>query len=748
MLVENTNIQAINNNAGGLIGEYCATQSGYKNIYRMAIVSNSNNSKIKSKARSGGALGFYDNINANENYNYLELYGIHILNYNIESENGYAGGLLGAYSNDTNITLNHAIDGDMNASYANIIYANISSSDSSDSLYPALKDYSSDTGKFLKNYVYKYNKITVGDQTDSVDKIYINHGNEEYNSSTGNYLFTYADVAMLKNKSIYNDSYFNLSNINNYFPIVKFDSNTNVFAYSPNLISYPVENSTNQNSSTSSINRIMSNDTSSISSSVRTLNIPDLYVYSSDVDKINIDFSNYNQGLKFKINDGDYMDIDKKTYTLYYNYLEDFTITVTDGFNEYKYNYKKEDLINDVFTLDDKYYIIKDGSLITNDNISGNYINVFNGKLLTRDSKVYDLTDKSEYTIPYSNFEETTEKPLYEIKYQDDLIKTYYSYSDVSGSIKNNIEFLSKSNEIYMISAFGIDTNIKSKNFIIDSYNGSKYEVVLKNGKLYNLYDNLIFPDGFINEGIKSISNNIDGNSDLIAVLYDNGNYICFNYKTKEIITSNKDSYEPITNYLGRSLKKSFTYKANVLNNVPNENVESYNATNKLVDKLNENPIVNVVENNSNNIKDSDTTVKNADKNSNNNTLDSSKNDVTKNENKSNVTPDYSISNNDKYNYAVYYNQETSDYEVYELNSFISNENTVSLNDTSTNETSVNDVINSDNTLKKYYYTTKKNNNNNKTWRYIFELIFITIIALIFVLYLYLHNKRLKYYSH
>ena len=194
-------------------------------------------------------------------------------------------------------------------------------------------------------------------------------------------------------------------------------------------------------------------------------------------------------------------------------------------------------------------------------------------------------------------------------------------------------------------------------------------------------------------------------------------------------------------------MKKSFTYKANVLNNVPNENVESYNATNKLVDKLNENPIVNVVENNSNNIKDSDTTVKNADKNSNNNTLDSSKNDVTKNENKSNVTPDYSISNNDKYNYAVYYNQETSDYEVYELNSFISNENTVSLNDTSTNETSVNDVINSDNTLKKYYYTTKKNN-NNKTWRYIFELIFITIITLIFVLYLYLHNKRLKYNSH
>ena len=748
ILVENTNVVAINNNAGGIIGEYCSTQSYNKNGYRYVTISNSSNHKIKSNSRSGGAIGFYDNVNANANYNYLELYAIHILNYNIETENGYAGGLLGAYSRDTNITLNHAIDGVSDAPYANIIYANINSTNYSNDLYPALKDYSSDTGNFLKNYVYKNNKITNGGNTNTVDEINTNHGDDEYNPITGNYLFTYANLTDLKNKDFYKDYYFKIVDINQYFPTSKFASGTNVSLYSPVLIPYPEETNPNSINSTTSTTSNMLNNRFSISNNIKTLEIPDIYVYASDVDKINIDFSDYNQGLKFKINDGDYMDIDKKTYTLYYNYLEDFTITVTDGFNEYKYNYKKEDLINDVFTLDDKYYIIKDGSLITNDNISGNYINVFNGKLLTRDSKVYDLTDKSEYTIPYSNFEETTEKPLYEIKYQDDLIKTYYSYSDVSGSIKNNIEFLSKSNEIYMISAFGIDTNIKSKNFIIDSYNGSKYEVVLKNGKLYNLYDNLIFPDGFINEGIKSISNNIDGNSDLIAVLYDNGNYICFNYKTKEIITSNKDSYEPITNYLGRSLKKSFTYKANVLNNVPNENVESYNATNKLVDKLNENPIVNVVENNSNNIKDSDTTVKNADKNSNNNTLDSSKNDVTKNENKSNVTPDYSISNNDKYNYAVYYNQETSDYEVYELNSFISNENTVSLNDTSTNETSVNDVINSDNTLKKYYYTTKKNNNNNKTWRYIFELIFITIIALIFVLYLYLHNKRLKYYSH
>ncbi len=746
IIVENTNITARRNNAGGLAGAFYSPQSSGINALTNASITNTKNCRIKSYTNSGGAVGYYNNINANGAYNYLELYGIHILNYDIESTSGYAGGLLGAYANDTNTILNHTI---YNKNYTNIIYANIYSPIHSENLYPALKDYNSDSGNYVNNYVYKYNKIVNGDETYKVNDKNIDNSDIEINKSTGNYLFTYADVNMFKDETIYDKAFFDISNINTHFPKIIFSSSGNVSLNNFSQIPYPDQSSLTSLNSSMSNNSSALNITYTASNYNQTLDIPDIYVYPSDVDKINIDFSGYNQDLKFKINDGDYKVIDKKTYTLYYNYLENFTITITDGFNNYKYDYKKEDLINDVFTLDKNYYILKENNLITNDNLIGNYIHIFNGKLLTNDSKVVDLSDKSEYTIPYSNFEETTQKPLYEIRYQDDIIETYYSYSDISGTIKNNIEFLSKSNEIYMISAFGIDTNIKSKNFIIDSYNGSKYEVVLKNGKLYNLYDNLLFPDGFINEGIKSISNNIDGNSDLIAVLYDNGNYMCFNYKTKEIITSNKNSYEPITNYLGRNLKRSITYKANALNNVPNENIESYNESNKLVDKLNENPIVNVVENNSDNIKDIniDNNKNNDSTNDKTNVTNSNKNDIHKSENKSKVTQDYNVNNTDKYNYTVYYNQETNDYEVYELNSFISNENTVSLNDTSTNETSVNEVINSDNTLKKYYYSNKKNK-NSKTWRYIFELIFISIITLIFVLYLYLRNKKLKYNSH
>lgn len=733
ILVENTNIEAINNNAGGLIGKFYSIQSARSNVFRDATVSNTNNCRIKSYNNSGGALGFYDNRDANGNYDYIELYGIHILNYNIESRKGNAGGLLADYAVNSNIILNHAINYKNNA---NVIYVNLYSPIHSDNLYPALKDYSSDSGNYVKNFVYKYNKIINGNETYTVNDKNVDNKEIEINESTGNYLFTYADVDNFKDASIYSNSYFNTSNLNTYFPRTKFESGTKVSLYNPILIPYPEESNTNSINSPMLFNTRTFNTTSSISNSIKTLDIPDIYVYSGDVDKINIDFSNYNQGLMFKVNDGDYKDINKKTYTLYYNYLEDFTITVTDGFNEYKYDYKKEDLINDVFTLDDKYYIIKDGSLITNDNITGNYIHIFNGKLLTRDSKVYDLTDKSEYTIPYSNFEETTEKPLYEIKYQDDLIKTYYSYSDINNSIKDNIEFLSKNNEIYMISAFGIDTNIKSKNFIIDSYNGKKYEVVLKNGKLYNLYDNMAFPDGFINEGIKSISNNIDGNSNLIAVLYDNGNYICFNYKTKEIVILNKERYESITNYLSRSLKSSFKYKANVLSSVPNENIESYNEINELVDKLNEKPIINVIEEKNEVKENKEDTI--------NSKSDSSKNSSNSlNKDSSDITT-YNINNSDKYNYNVYYNQQSNEYEVYELNSFISNENTISVNDKTTNESSVNEVIKNDNSLKTYYFETRKSNSSN-TWKYIFELIFVTIIALIFVLYLYLRNKKTQY---
>ena len=245
----------------------------------------------------------------------------------------------------------------------------------------------------------------------------------------------------------------------------------------------------------------------------------------------------------------------------------------------------------------------------------------------------------------------------------------------------------------------------------------------------------MTFPDGFVNEGIKSISNNIDGNSNLIAVLYENGNYMCFNYKTKDVVVSNNDNYVSITNYLSKSLKKSFTYKSNVLNSIPNENIESYNNSNKLINKLNENPIVNVIEDKN----DSKTNKEDIANNSNN-----SNNDVNSSHTDSKDTTAYNTNNSDKYNYTVYYNQQSNEYEVYELNSFISNENTVSVNDKSTNESSVNEVIKNDNSLKKYYFETRKNNGSN-TWKYIFELIFVTIIALIFVLYLYLRNKKTRY---
>ena len=78
-------------------------------------------------------------------------------------------------------------------------------------------------------------------------------------------------------------------------------------------------------------------------------------------------------------------------------------------------------------------------------------------------------------------------------------------------------------------------------NFVIDEYNGNEYETVLgTDGKLYDLKENLTYPDNFKNEDIKSIGNNLDTEEKEIEVTYKNGDKIKFNYQTGKVILEEK----------------------------------------------------------------------------------------------------------------------------------------------------------------------------------------------------------------
>ena len=76
----------------------------------------------------------------------------------------------------------------------------------------------------------------------------------------------------------------------------------------------------------------MSMSTNSIST------LPDVTVYASDVDKINIEFSKITSNTQFTINNDKKYDLNQLTYTLYYDFTKDFTIEIIDNSNSKTYN--------------------------------------------------------------------------------------------------------------------------------------------------------------------------------------------------------------------------------------------------------------------------------------------------------------------------------------------------------------------------------------------------------------------------
>ena len=172
------------------------------------------------------------------------------------------------------------------------------------------------------------------------------------------------------------------------------------------------------------------------------------------------------------------------------------------------------------------------------------------------------------------------EKLQYIFKYNDKMIKTYETYSEIiaedgSKVIRENVRLYVKDGKLYALPImidFG-DSAIKlvENNFIIDSYNGKEYETVLgSDGKLYDLKETLNYPENFVNENIASIGNNLDSEdfveNDIesiennvkyksieekfsqgyqayeIEITYKNGDKLRFNYQTGETIEENEKS--------------------------------------------------------------------------------------------------------------------------------------------------------------------------------------------------------------
>lgn len=290
--------------------------------------------------------------------------------------------------------------------------------------------------------------------------------------------------------------------------------------------------------------------------------LPDVTIYASDIDKINIEFRNLEgNDAKFKITSKDEViiepsNIDEQIYTLKYDFETPLELEVYNLSYSYKKEILPEDVRNILSIVDDEYLYLNEHKISSNKRtLDGEYSNLYKDKLLDKNGNIYDIKTMEKLSSNENKIKLLDEKtPIFESKLNNINVETFAHSSKVTNDSGESVykpqQIFVKNGEMYVV-----DGKLDNKNgsVIIDSYNNKQYETILgEDGVMYDLLTEIKYPSGFKNKNIKSITSNADTNSNIALVYYENGKVIGFNYITGEEVYNNnvKDEDVNIVNYI------------------------------------------------------------------------------------------------------------------------------------------------------------------------------------------------------
>lgn len=172
--------------------------------------------------------------------------------------------------------------------------------------------------------------------------------------------------------------------------------------------------------------------------------LPDISVYASDIDKINIEFRNLNDSAKFKVTSENETiiepsDIKENVYTLKYDFETPLEITVYNTSYSYKKQINPEDVRNLLAIANDEYLYLSEDTVNSNKRtLDGKYCNLYKNKILDKDGNIYDISTMNK--IESTNKEIKlldTQKTIAETNIDNKTIQTFAHCSKVTQGDKN-----------------------------------------------------------------------------------------------------------------------------------------------------------------------------------------------------------------------------------------------------------------------------------------------------------------------
>lgn len=279
-------------------------------------------------------------------------------------------------------------------------------------------------------------------------------------------------------------------------------------------------------------------------------------VYSSGIDTINLEFKEISRDLSFvyRVNGKEYKtNVDKKVYTLQYDYVNDFEIELITSHETKKLKYTRNDVARNISIYDNNYYHIdSDMNLYKNDDLVINEaVNIIDNLVLLKDGKLYNLSTKDYQVMRNKTGILNSSIPLDSNILNGKSISTYYNYSLIDNEEFDGQMFI-KDNHAFIFNTEGTINN----NIVYGLYNTDEYQIVLRNdGTLKSYKSGIKFPSSFVNKNIKEITFDKYGDSSNIMIKYESDNVLVFNYITgEEIFKSGNNIPATLFEYLGSSL--------------------------------------------------------------------------------------------------------------------------------------------------------------------------------------------------
>lgn len=336
--------------------------------------------------------------------------------------------------------------------------------------------------------------------------------------------------------------------------------------------------------------------------------IPELTIYPSGVDRINLEFDE-------KCSDEYYMivkdskgnmlmrNLEQRVFTMQYDFRSELTVIIGNHVVSKTYEIDPSELRRTVMVIGDQYYYLSEGNIYSTELLAeGDYIHLYDGSALDSSGQIRVLEESrhtyaaagqpdtmadiqtsggsdgsASQTVSGLQFVETT--PLYEFEYDGSWITVYERFSvisdeqgvmvpvakaseapgavitvddavsDTEDDTIRPFKFIVKDGELYALDT----TDSISGSFLTDTYQDQTWMVILgADGKAISLADNVKWPSSVAKTGIAHMTNNVDASQPWILIRYQSGYVKGFNYMTgEELSLTNPKSDLSLIDYIG-----------------------------------------------------------------------------------------------------------------------------------------------------------------------------------------------------